>query len=266
MIVTERVAGRPRIAVDHAGQGPLLLFLHGIGGNRTNWAQQLEHFGDRFHAVAWDLRGYGDSDDYEGPLTFADIRRDIERVLDHFGAAACHLVGLSLGGRIGFDFVRHVPRRVLSFAACSAVADAADMPPEDRKRFLERRMAPLLAGKTPAQMAPDVVRSLAGPHATAQVIQQLTDSIAALHTESYLKTLTCVSAPSERVSLHEIRLPVCVIAAEQDSLFPLAKVSAIAHAIPGARLSVLPGLGHLSNLEDPAAFNRALDAFLEIVQ
>ncbi len=59
---TEYIAGTPRIAVDHTGSGPAVIFLHGVGGNRTNWHDQLPQFGRNFHAIAWDARGYGASD------------------------------------------------------------------------------------------------------------------------------------------------------------------------------------------------------------
>ncbi|MGH8011317.1 MAG: alpha/beta fold hydrolase, partial [Candidatus Binataceae bacterium] len=73
---TEYVPGHPRIAVDHMGAGALVVFLHGIGGNRTNWHDQLPDFSRHFHAVSWDGRGYGDSDDYDGPLDFGDFSHD----------------------------------------------------------------------------------------------------------------------------------------------------------------------------------------------
>ena len=105
---TTLIGPAPRIAVDHAGQGPLLVFLHGIGGQRTNWHAQLQALADRFHVVAWDARGYGASDDYDGPLAFGDFSADLVRVLDHFGAEAAHLVGLSMGGMIAQDFYRRL--------------------------------------------------------------------------------------------------------------------------------------------------------------
>ena len=76
---TISVGPAPRLAVSVAGKGTLALFLHGIRGNRRNWARQVEFFAQHFRAAAWDARGYGDSDDYEGPLDFAAyIRKDSE--------------------------------------------------------------------------------------------------------------------------------------------------------------------------------------------
>jgi pimeloyl-ACP methyl ester carboxylesterase len=72
-----RVPGIPRIAVDRAGNGPLVLFMHGIGGNRGNWRDQLPAFAANHACVSWDARGYGASDDYDGPLAFDDFVADV---------------------------------------------------------------------------------------------------------------------------------------------------------------------------------------------
>ena len=100
---TNGASGTPDLAADLAGDGPLLLMMHGIGGNRTNWRAQLPALSRHFSCVAWDARGYGDSDDYEGPLAFDDFVADVLRVLDHFGADRAHLLGLSMGGRIAMS-------------------------------------------------------------------------------------------------------------------------------------------------------------------
>ena len=73
----------PRIAADCLGVGPLVLFLHGIGGNRSNWRDQLPTFAERYLAVAWGARGYGLSDGYDGALDFADFSTDLERLLTY---------------------------------------------------------------------------------------------------------------------------------------------------------------------------------------
>jgi 3-oxoadipate enol-lactonase len=74
----------PQLAVSVAGSGELVLFLHGIRGNRRNWRGQVEFFSRRFKAAAWDARGYGDSTDYEGALHFEYFTGDVLRVAEHF--------------------------------------------------------------------------------------------------------------------------------------------------------------------------------------
>ena len=158
-VFVEGPASAPRIACDHLGAGALVLFLHGIGGNRTNWTRQLHSVGEHFHAVAWDARGYGDSDDYDGPLDFGDFSDDLLRVLAHFGAATAHLVGLSLGGRIALDFYERHPDRVASLVLCDTFPGfEASFSPEARDEFIRSRREPLLRGVSPREMAPEVAK------------------------------------------------------------------------------------------------------------
>jgi 3-oxoadipate enol-lactonase len=144
---TELVPPAPRIAVDHTGEGKLVICMHGIGGNRTNWHDQLPDFGRHFHAASWDARGYGMSDDYEGPLDFHDFARDLVRVLDHFGARKAHLVGLSMGGLIAMDFNARFPERVATLTICDSLPGFSHISPEQSREFIRLRLEPLRAGK-----------------------------------------------------------------------------------------------------------------------
>src|SRR5690606_4285874 len=112
-----------------------LVFLHGIGGNKRNWHDNLEVFGRYWHAVAWDARGYGESDDYEGPLAFTSYADDLIRVLDHFGAEKAHIVGLSMGGRIAMDFADRYPHRLLSLTLCDTHTGFSDLSDEKKREF-----------------------------------------------------------------------------------------------------------------------------------
>ena len=78
--------------------GDAVLFFHGIGGNRTNWRDQLLAFAEKFHAVARDARGYGLSDDYSGPLNVGDFATDILRFFDQLSDWTAHIVDLSTSG------------------------------------------------------------------------------------------------------------------------------------------------------------------------
>jgi 3-oxoadipate enol-lactonase len=257
-----RIGPAPFIAVDHAGSGELLVFLHGIGGNRRNWQDNLPEFAKHWHAVAWDARGYGESDDYDGPLDFADFSRDLARVLDHFHAAQAHLVGLSMGGRIAMHFASLHPRRVLTLTLCDTHRGFQHMPEEKRREFVRSRKEPLLAGREPRDIAPAVARSLSGPHASPEAIAKLVDSISRLHKESYLKTIEASMMSVTDVNLAGIRVPTHVVVGADDPLTPVSVSQELASAIPGAKLTVIPGAGHLSNLEKPGEFNRAAIDFL----
>ena len=262
MTQTLRIPGRPTLAVEAAGQGPLVLFMHGIGGNRTNWRTQLPAFAATFSAVAWDARGYGASDDYDGPLAFDDFVADLLRVLDHFGAERVHLVGLSMGGRIAMRAALLHPQRIATLTLVDTHEGFEAFSPAQREAFVDSRRAPLLAGKTPADIAEPVARTLVSPNARPEHLQQLIDSIAALHKDSYIKSL---QATVDQVVVGDISLitaPAHFIVGEQDRLTPVAMHHEMAAKVGGAPVSVLAGAGHLSNIENADAFNSAALAWL----
>jgi len=255
MSTFHRIPGTPALAVDIAGRGPLALFMHGIGGNRGNWRAQVAVFSQHCSCVAWDARGYGDSDDYAGALAFDDFVDDVLRVLDHFGAERAHLVGLSMGGRIAMRTALLHPGRVATLTLLDTHEGFEAFSPEQRRAFVDSRRAPLLAGKEPSDIADAVARSLVGPKATAGQLQQLVDSIAALHKESYIKSL---QATVEQVTLGDIakiRAPAHFVVGADDKLTPPAMHHEMAAKMAGAPVSILADAGHLSNIENPDAFN-----------
>jgi 3-oxoadipate enol-lactonase len=253
---------RPRIAVDVEGRGPLLVFLHGIGGNRGNWRGQLPLFAADFTAAAWDARGYGGSDDYDGPLDFADFSRDLLHLIDHFGAERAHLCGLSMGGRIAMDFHDRHRERVASLTLCDTQPGLAQMPAEKRREFIRLRQEPLRAGKRPADIAPEVARSLIGPRAVAGAYERLVESMAALHPDSYLKTIEASFLYERAPDLERVRVPTHIVVGADDRLTPPEIARAMAARIAGARLTIIPDAGHLANIEQPERFNTAVLGFL----
>ena len=259
-----RLSGTPSLAFDLAGDGSgeLVLFMHGIGGNRSNWRTQLPEFAERFSCAAWDARGYGDSDDYEGPLAFDDFVADVLRVLDHFGVAKGHLLGLSMGGRIAMRTALLHPERVATLTLVDTHEGFAAFSAEQRQAFVDSRRAPLLAGKEPADIAEPVARSLIGPHAAPEHLEELRRSIAALHKGSYIKSLEATVAQVDLGDIAAIRAPAHFIVGAEDPLTPPAMHYEMAAKLGGAPVSVLTRAGHLSNIENAPAFNRAALAWL----
>ena len=239
------------------------MFLHGIGGNRGNWTDQLVAFAKHFMAVAWDARGWGGSEDYEGPLQFADFTADLLRVLDAFGAPSAHFVGLSMGGFILQDFYHRCPQRVRSLVlADTSIGPASEHGEQWIEEFLALRKQPLLAGRTPREIAPGVVKTLAGRSATPAIVRRLEDSIAALRKDSYLKAMDAVMRYRAPLDYASVKVPTLVVVGEEDELTPPAAARHLADRIPGARLEVIPRAGHLSNIEQPETFNRVVLDFL----
>jgi 3-oxoadipate enol-lactonase len=255
----------PRIAVEHGGSGPLVLLIHGIGGNRTNWRPQMAPFAARFHVAAWDTRGYHDSDDYAGPMDFTDMAGDVVRVLDHFGVARGHLVGASMGGRIALDCALSHPDRIASLTLCNTFAGfESALSPEAQDDYLRVRLKPLVEdGKPPVDLAPRVIAALVGPNCPPWVGDEITACMAALRKESYVKAVEASAAFDRSADLGQITAPTLVLTGEHDRQPPPETARALADAIPGAEYVVLADSGHLTNMEQPDAFNAAVLDFLD---
>lgn len=256
------VDGTLRIAFDCAGTGEAVVFLHGVGGNRSNWAEQLQVFGRHFLAIAWDARGYGDSDDYEGQLEFQDFSADLARMLDRFKLDAAHIVGLSMGGNIALDFAVRHPDRVRSLVLCDTDRGMSHIPESERQDFLRLRRDPLLDGKAIADVVAGIVDSLSSPYASEHARRALTDSMLRVHKDTYIKSVEATVNFDIRHEIHRITCPTLVVVGEFDRLTPLSEAKALCAGIPDARLVVIPKAGHVSNLEQPDVFNRHVLRFL----
>ena len=236
-----------------AGSGALILFLHGLGGNRGNWVQQLEFFSRKFKAAAWDARGYGDSEDYDGPLDFEDFSRDVLRVADWFEADRFYLVGLSMGGRIARNVALREPGRVAGLVLANTSPGFDALSPEKVAAFVnERRLL------DPAAQA----RRLISPHAQAGAYEKLVQSLGAVHPGSYLKTLEASVTQDRKAPIEQIHVPTLVVTSDADPLYPQDLARDMARRIPGAELAVIERAGHLSNLEQPGQFNQVVLEFL----
>ena len=263
MSTIRRTAGPVSIAYEAQGNGPLVVFLHGIGGNRTNWYEQLDQFGDRFCAVTWDARGYGNSDDPPQTLKFSDYADDLNRLLDHLKADRAHLVGLSMGGMIIQDFYARYANRVATLSLVDTSVGIGVAPEEVKRDFLARRLEPLEKGLTPTDIAPGVVEVLAGKSAPEAIRAKLRASISALRVEPYKQALHAIVTTDFRAVLAKITVPTLVIVGDEDVVTPPPASDFLVANIPGAALVTIPQAGHLTNIEKPEAFKAALRPFLE---
>lgn len=261
-IETNFVGPAPRISVDSMGRGELVLLLHGVGGNKRNWHPNLPAFAEFFRAVAWDARGYGESDDYAGTLHFRDFSDDLVRVIDHFGETRAHVVGLSMGGRIAMNFARVHGDRLATLTLCATNTGFGCFSPEARAEFIRSRKEPLMNGKEPADIAEPVARSLLGPMAADTSLEQLVDSMARLHKLSYIKSIEALVNMDTDEGLDHIKVPTHVMCGSHDPLTPLSMSQEIHRLVPQSRLTVIENAGHLLNIENPKDFNEAALDFL----
>jgi len=258
----KRTSTYPSIAFSENGQGEVLLFLHGIGGNRRNWDGELRRFGAAYRAVAMDFRGYGDSDSIQEGFEFTDFVSDVTQVLDTLGVRGAHLVGLSMGGLVAQAVYSRAPERVASLAlvACRS-ADEPVLPQARREAFIRERLEPLRSGGSEAlaaSLAPRLLGSAASPEARDQVMA----SLRKVKPDAYFRIMEARIRVQPMLNLANIRVPTLVVGSDEDQVAPLDQMRALAAAIDGARLEEIQGAGHLINLEKPEEFQLALEDFL----
>ena len=258
-----KVSENPSISIDYAGEGEMLIFLHGIGGNKKNWKENIIFFSDKFLSVAWDTRGYGESDDYEGILNFDDILDDLKKVLDYFNKNEAHIVGLSMGGQIATLFFEKYPNYVKTLTLCDTHFGLSNLSNKEIEKFINLRKEPLLKGKEPRDIAPKVASTLIGDMKNTSAYKQLVSSMSILHKNSYLKTIDASMRTEHRHVFKTINVPTLIMVGELDSLTPPSMSKEIMREIKNSCIKIIPGAGHLINIEKPELFNENLIKFLE---
>lgn len=248
------------VAWREAGSGPVVLLLHGLGGSRTAWEPQLGALAAQWRAVAWDQPGYGASAPVE-PLTFPILADAVVALLDTLGVDRAPLVGLSFGGMVALHAALTHPDRVAGLALVDT-SPAFGLDGTDPDEWRRLRLDPLDRGVTPAEMAEDVLRSVAGPDAGDGVVAEAAAAMARVPAAGLRAAVECLPTHDVRHRLGEITAPTLVVVGEADHETPLTYSELLAAGIPGARLEVVAGAGHLSNLERPEEVNRLLGSFL----
>jgi 3-oxoadipate enol-lactonase len=247
-------------AGDHASQP--LVFLHGIGGAARAWRGQLNTFGDRYYAIAWDMPGYGGS----APLptvsisALADALRDF---LLQVGATKPILVGHSIGGMIVQQLLSKNPdiARAVVLAQTSPAFGKPDG--EWQKTFIDARLGPLDRGETLASLAPSLVGELVGDDPDIGGMALARDCMAAVPETTYRATMLALMGFDLRHALKNIAVPTLVLSGSKDDNAPAPMMARMASYIPSAEYVEIKGAGHLVNLERAGAFNAALDQFLK---
>jgi len=241
-----------------SGATPTVL-IHGLGTDRRIWLYQVPEFCSRVPTLTVDLRGHGRSSAPDGEWTVADMGRDIVRLLRQLGAEKANLVGLSLGGMVAQQFALDYPYATASLVLVDTIAGpppGGDQPLREALAFIEAQPMRAIAETRIAAAFTDAVDPVMRGH----VIEQ-----AALNDkDNYLRAARATFSFNVRERLGEIAAPTLVVVGEQDRTFPMAWMEDVASGIRGARLVRLSGAAHISNMERPREFNRAVLDFLGV--
>ncbi|HEY0838918.1 MAG TPA: alpha/beta fold hydrolase [Vulgatibacter sp.] len=257
-----RLEGRTLKYEDTGGDGPAVLLLHGFPLSSAMWAPQLEALGDRFRLIAPDLPGFGGSDPPPDPGAWriGDYAGAASALLDSLGLESAAVVGHSMGGYVAFSLLRRHARRVgaLVLEDTRPGADSRDVFASREEQQHEVRTSGIEALKQRLLQKLLAPKNLGDP-----VLERTVLSLMDHPASGYLAALEAMKhRPDSTPELSRIEVPTLVVVGAEDVLTPPSVARAMHAAIPGARLAELPSAGHLSNLEEPAAFNEALASFL----
>jgi pimeloyl-ACP methyl ester carboxylesterase len=240
---------------------PLLVLLHGGGANAHWWDHLAPTFAERFHVVALDFRGHGDSD-YPAQVEAGSFARDIEALLEHLGGREPILIGHSMGGHIALEHAA-LHDRVRALVAIEVVRGA--IPGQSR------RMRLALTFRRSYRTREDAIRRFQflppAPHASeslrasvaAQSLREEPDGRFAFKFDPRWFALPAVKPPP----FGNIRCPTLIVRGAESHLLSAEGASTFAAEIPGARVAVVAGGGHNLHLEQPEAFLALAQAFLD---
>ena len=241
---------------------PPLVFLHGIGGAGRGWRNQIKAFGDRYHAIGWDMPGYGGS----APLpiaasmpTLADALHDF---LQQVGAIKPVLVGHSIGGMIVQQFLVTYPDLAGAVVLAQTTSAFGSSDGEWQKNFLDARLGPLDRGETMVSMAPTLVQGLIGDDADAGGIALARDCMASVRPDTYRSSMKAMIGFDLRKNLADITVPTLLLSGSKDNNAPAKTMAKMAGVVKGSTYVELEGVGHLANFERPQEFNEVLADFL----
>jgi 3-oxoadipate enol-lactonase len=257
------------LTVSYTDQGPddapIIIFIHGFPLNKSMWDIQVETLKKNYRVITYDIRGHGNSHPGIDEFFIELFVNDLLRFIKKLGIEKSILCGLSLGGYIALNAVLKYPDRfdglILNDTQC--IADTPEIK-ENRCNAIIR-----IKEKGVEQYADEIIKNLFAPETFTKnknVIDAVKEMIISTPKQSLCNTLHALAERKETCTqLHEINIPVLIMVGKEDKITPIAAARQMHELILNSKLEIIQQAGHLSNLEDPAAFNTHLVKFLELV-
>ena len=250
------------LAYDEQGTGAAVVLLHGFPFDRSLWREQAAALAATHRVITPDLRGFGASTVVDEPATMEQMAQDVAALLDELGIKRFVLGGLSMGGYVAFAFYRLFPRRVRALV----LADTRPQGDTDEARSNRETLAQraLAEGMRPIAdaMLPKLLAS--ATHAERpEIVARVREMITSTSPAGAAAALRGMALRRDQTNLlPNILAPTLILVGSEDALTPPTEAELMRREIRGARLEVIAGAGHCSNLERPEQFNRTLTKFL----
>jgi pimeloyl-ACP methyl ester carboxylesterase len=250
-----------RIAYERAGAGPPLVLLHGyVGDGPTTWRRQLEGLCDQFTVVAWDAPGAGGSADPPESFGLAGYADCLAGFIRRLGLEGPHVAGLSFGGILALALYGRHPAIPATLVLASAYAGwGGSLPADVAEQRLQQALR--LSELSPEEFVGTLLPTMFSEATPREAVEAFGASMLGFHPAGF-RAMARASAENLRDVLAHIKAPTLLAYGDWDARAPLTVAEDLHAAIPGSTLVVLPGAGHVSNVEAPEEFNRAVRAFL----
>ena len=250
------------LAYEVSGAGSPIVLLHGFPFNRTLWREQVVALGERYQVIAVDLRGHGETTATRAPATMEEMAADVAALLDELNIERAVVGGLSMGGYVALAFAQLFPQRLRALV----LADTRPQADTDESRRGREQSAARALGEGMHTIADAMLPKLFAPSTQAErpeVVARVREMILNTDPQGAASALRGMAVrPDQTELLREINCPTLIIVGSLDQITPPADADLMKREIRGSRLEVIEGAGHVSNIERPAEFNRALENFL----
>jgi 3-oxoadipate enol-lactonase len=243
------------------GEGPWLTMSHSLACNLHMWDEEARRLSARYKVLRYDSRGHGQSAAPEAAYTLEMMADDLHGLLQALGIKSTHFVGLSMGGMIGQTYALKYPGMFRSLALCDTTSS---YPAGVEGVWIDRIKTVQAQGMEPL-VAPTLERWFTEPFRKTRVdvVAKVAAMIRTTPPAGYIGCSNAIPKINLTARLAQIRCPALVIVGKDDPGTPVAMAEEIHRALPGSKLVVIPAAAHLSNLEQPEAFNQALGEFFD---
>jgi 3-oxoadipate enol-lactonase len=248
--------------IDGPADAPVVVMSNSLMSNLQMWDDTVPSLTDRYRVLRYDTRGHGQSPVTPAPYSIALLAADLVGLMDALGIAKAHLVGLSMGGMICQFVGAHHPDRVLSLSLCDT---ASEMPP---RTMWEERFATARAQGLEGLVENTIKRWFVSTFTAAQPekIAAVKAMILGTAVEGYIGCGSAVRDMAQTTMLLEIKAPTLVLVGRQDPACTVEQATVLHRVIDGSRMEIIENAAHLSNIEQPAEFNRLVRGFIDSAQ
>jgi pimeloyl-ACP methyl ester carboxylesterase len=248
------------VSYQRAGDGPALVVLHGFSYDSRAWRTQIEALSDQFTLVAWDAPGAGLSSDPPETFGIADWANCLDAFLGTIKVDRAHILGLSWGGILAQEYYRRFPSRVRSLILADTYAGWKGSLPEP---IPQERLEACLRDSSlpPADFLSKYLPGMFSDAVDKEVREEAARIMSEFHPAGFRLMAKSSAATDTRDLLPTIDVSTLLIWGEVDARSPIAVAHQFHEAIPGSRLVIIPGAGHVSNMEEPVLFNAAVRSF-----